>query len=642
MDDKSPLAHENFDLRCRIESLTSQLEQLAGGATGAALHEELSSARNLLESKEAELSELNELFCSVEREMAQVRTERDTAAARAATASEAATEVEAHRTAAAAAVRGRAEALAALATEAFGTRLLRLELNEAEERAERASLERAECLASLLLSREAAEQALSRGVRGRDELSEELRRAQAEAARQQGAVGALETRVTDLTAELASVRQQADTDRERALASEALVGRLKVEATGGNEAKERALADASSARQTADETRSACAAAEALAAERAAEIEQLRSELDAARTAAQAESTAASLRASELEEASKKVGAVIEGQRAASDAASATLRAALEEASAARAAAVEDAAQGRQEMEVLRQALASAQAQCKAEVTREAERARIEVATSHKERHEALTALQRRCDEHIDARSAAEVKCRAAQAEAHRLSKFEKQAAAMDDKCRNLQAELDKKREMLERVYRRRGSVGSLPAPPPAPPPTVAPPVAPPAPPPVVPPAEPPVVPPAEPPAPPPVAPPDETAVDSSSSSSSGSSGPVRALPLPSSVTSRMSSGAAIVPYADEEDPPPPPPPREGRAPTKGGVLSSRSSNVFVRREPSPRPGETGEKSSRASLGSFGGCENAGGVTVRSGSSGRGRAVKHVESRFMAPHVRKV
>ena len=631
MDDKSPLAAENFDLRCRIESLTSQLEQLAGGASGVALHEELISARKVLESKEAELSELNELFCSVEREMMNMRTERDSAAARAATVSGAAADVESHRTAAAAAVRGRAEALATLATEAFGTRLLRMELSNAEERAERACLERAECLASLSLSREAAAQALSRGVRGRDELSEELRTAQAEAARQQGAVGALETRVTDLTAELASVRQQAETDREKALASEALVGRFKVEATGGNEAKERALANASTARQTANEARAACVAAEALAAERAAEIEQLRSELDVLRTSAQAESTAASFRASELEEASKKVGAVIEEQRAASDAASATMRAALEEASAARAAAVEDAAQGRQEIEALRQELASSQAQSKAEVTREAERARIQVATSHKERHEALTALQRRCDEHIDARSTAEAKSRAAQAEAHRLSKFEKQAAAMDDKCRKLQAELDKKQGMLERVYRRRGSVESLPpvAPPPAPPP---------------------VAPLAEPPAPPPVAPPEETAVDSSGSSSTE---PVRALPLPSSVTSRMSSASAIVPFADEEDPPPPPPPRESRAPAKSGVLSSRSSNVFVRREPSPRPGDTCDKSSRASLGcdkssrassigSFGGCENAGGVTVRSGSSGRGRAVKHVESRFMAPHVRKV
>ena len=37
MEGESPLAHENFDLRCRVESLTDQLAALAGGSEGIAL-----------------------------------------------------------------------------------------------------------------------------------------------------------------------------------------------------------------------------------------------------------------------------------------------------------------------------------------------------------------------------------------------------------------------------------------------------------------------------------------------------------------------------------------------------------------------------------------------------------------------------
>ena len=78
-EELSPLAHENFDLRCRIESLTTRINELAGGAANVSLHDELAGARALLASKEAELAELNELFCGIERETAEVRAERDAA-----------------------------------------------------------------------------------------------------------------------------------------------------------------------------------------------------------------------------------------------------------------------------------------------------------------------------------------------------------------------------------------------------------------------------------------------------------------------------------------------------------------------------------------------------------------------------------
>ncbi|MAH10494.1 MAG: hypothetical protein CL403_05105, partial [Acidimicrobiaceae bacterium] len=74
------------------------------------------------------------------------------------------------------ATRARAEAIDALAAEAFGTRLLASALSEAEERAERAVLEKTEMLASTLLSKDAAEKALARGARGRDELADQTDR----------------------------------------------------------------------------------------------------------------------------------------------------------------------------------------------------------------------------------------------------------------------------------------------------------------------------------------------------------------------------------------------------------------------------------------------------------------------------------
>ena len=211
------LAHENFDPRRRVESLTTQLAALAGGASNLSLHEELTTTQQLLASKEAELSELNELFCGIERETAAVRAERDEANVRAETATAAAAESEKRRA---------------------------------------------------------------------DELAEALRSAQATAARQGGAAGALEARVSQLTTELATARKQLESEREKALSGEMELGRLKVEVTGANEAKERALSDAAFAKQAADEARSQMAAAQSLSGERAREIATLTAEVAALRAAA--------------------------------------------------------------------------------------------------------------------------------------------------------------------------------------------------------------------------------------------------------------------------------------------------------------------------------------------------------------------
>ena len=59
--------HELFDLRCRNEYLSARVEELAGGAGGAALADELTQARASLAGKEQELAELNELFMLVPR-----------------------------------------------------------------------------------------------------------------------------------------------------------------------------------------------------------------------------------------------------------------------------------------------------------------------------------------------------------------------------------------------------------------------------------------------------------------------------------------------------------------------------------------------------------------------------------------------
>lgn len=639
MDESSPLAHENFDLRCRLEALTAQLNELAGGDSQLQLHEELTSARSLLAAKEAELAELNELFCSVEGETAAVRAERDAAETRASAATATAAEAESHKAIAAEASRQHAAAVGSQAREAFGTRMLRAELVETEQRAERACFERAECLASLLVAREAADQALARGARGRDELSDELRSAQAEAARQQGALGALETRVRDLTAELASARQQVESERERALASEAHVGKLNVEATGRMESQERALADAASASRAADEARSACATAQTESAERACEIATLRAELLALRASGDDEKMAAGAKVDALEAATRKADAAAEEQRAAAETVNAQLRKALDEATRAREAAVDEAAQGRREAEVLRQALATAQAQSKAEVAREVGKARGEVAAAHREREEALDAMQRRVDEQMDLRATTESKWRAAHAEASRLSKCERQAATLDDKCRALQAELEKKRDMLERVYKRRQSSMLPPAaaPPLAPPPALLPPSAP--------------SPTLAPPPPPPLETDYSGGVDAPQPpSSSSSSIDSAAAPVPVRAVHKV--GGAIVAYSDDDPPPPPPPPppvpRDSRSlhtlPTKGfgpgsGGLSARSTNSANRapREPSPRPGDDKGVAGRVSLGSISGSENGGGRA----SSG-GRRVKHVESRFLSPKVRNV
>ena len=268
MDETSPLAHENFDLRCRVESLTTQLAALAGGASNLSLHEELTTTQQLLASKEAELSELNELFCGIERETAAVRAERDEANVRAATAAAAG-------------------------------------------------------------SREAARRRARGGAAGRA----------ATAARQGGAAGALEARVSQLTNELATARKQLESEREKALSGEMELGRLKVEVTGANEAKERALSDAAFAKQAADEARSQMAAAQTLSGERAREIATLTAEVAALRAAAEEQKRDATSKLEALEECQKRTETAADEQKSASEAAASELRAAVEEAAAARTAA---------------------------------------------------------------------------------------------------------------------------------------------------------------------------------------------------------------------------------------------------------------------------------------------------------------
>ena len=139
------LQDQIFDLSARNAELTERLAGLVGGASGVAVHEELVQARQQLAAKEAEIADLNEIFCTQETELTEARTERDDALGRAlrseaaaATATEDAsaataradkTAQEMHREATA-----RATALAHLVSEQLGVRLLVSALREAESK----------------------------------------------------------------------------------------------------------------------------------------------------------------------------------------------------------------------------------------------------------------------------------------------------------------------------------------------------------------------------------------------------------------------------------------------------------------------------------------------------------------------------
>ena len=79
MVDRSEDALQNqvFDLSARNAALQERLADLAGGTGGIALHDELMQVRTQLAGKEAELAELNELFCALENDTAAARSERD-------------------------------------------------------------------------------------------------------------------------------------------------------------------------------------------------------------------------------------------------------------------------------------------------------------------------------------------------------------------------------------------------------------------------------------------------------------------------------------------------------------------------------------------------------------------------------------
>ena len=276
--------------------------------------------------------------------------------------------------------------------------------------------------------------------------------------------------------------------------------------------------------------------------------------------------------------------------------------------------------------------MSSAQAQAKAEVAREAGKARSELSAAHTERTEALAALQARLDEQMDARATAESRLRQAQSEAQRLNKVESKASALDDKCRQLQSELDKKKEMLERVYKRRSMAAPMapPPPPPPPPPQMTPSAY--------------TMPSTTAPSPKLPSPnggavhePSPNKISGSellsrsprlSSSSLGAAVPMKALPLSSS-----SGNNTVVAFSDGAAEPTAP-----AAKTTSGGLSTRSMSAANARQPSPRWGEPagGVKAGVKATAAVAGGENGGRV-----STGR-PGVKHVQSRFLSPKVRNV
>ena len=259
------------------------------------------------------------------------------------------------------------------------------------------------------------------------------------------------------------------------------------------------------------------------------------------------------------------------------------------------------------------------------------------------------------CDGGCGGSQESESRAKAASSEASRLARVEKSAASLDEKCRSLQAALDKKSEMLERMLKRRGG-GSLGGAPPPLPPSSAPraslsggggstPCA--------------ALPPPPMPAllPPPTPPPTDHV-------SSAAGEPMRAYALPSSRPETATSEPAVVAYVDpgleghahaaaaSHAPMPTahgttPAAKEnagvttatlGKLSAKGGLggggggLSARGPNHSVPhhlRPPSPRWGD-GAGSARSAAGSD--APNS----ARSASAGR-RKSREVASRFREP-----
>ena len=167
-------ADEIFDLQARNAALTERLTSLVGGPTGLDLHEELVQARSLLARKDAELNELNELFCAVEADGAHLRAERDDAQLRAINGEAAIAAVERAESQAAHDASERKAISSRLVVEQVGTRVLASALLELDAEHKTLEITHRRTLERSNLEVASRSAALERDVQGRTAAQEAL------------------------------------------------------------------------------------------------------------------------------------------------------------------------------------------------------------------------------------------------------------------------------------------------------------------------------------------------------------------------------------------------------------------------------------------------------------------------------------
>lgn len=456
----SPLSQakeEIFNLSCTKTYLEERLAGLAGGATGLQLQGELIDTRRLLAEKSREVDELNEQFCNLEGEMATATKARDEATEQcvrfqaeakherqmASTAVEGQARAQAQlREAteeAATAASARQAALNALADEQLRVALLLGSLTECD--AELASLQHTliERISSSLIGQRSNAAALAIGAQDRAEKESQLEVVRQENARLHGSQAALSAQVAELSADLSATRLQAEAARRSAVESEGRVGSLEVRLQAALEESSAAAARLAAARTTADAANAEAKRQGSSAAVVALEVRRLEASL---REANEALTTHAAEEAARLEaarSAESRASSLAMEQQSAADAIAKAQAQALEGAQEAERRMTAEVDRLGREAEGLRAALGAAQIGAKSQAARLAQTHASEMQETRLEHEATLLSLRGKLEEAVAGRAAGERRLADAEADARRLQKSERQAIALDAKCKALQ-----------------------------------------------------------------------------------------------------------------------------------------------------------------------------------------------------------
>ncbi len=438
---EASVADEVFNLRSANVFLEQKLARLdAAGATTAAdvsrLHDELEQAKKLLQERDEDVRSYEKSMAELEAERNQMRASLAAAAERAATA---AASLERERTCSAAA-----------AADAAQRARLQLELN---------------VLAASLAEVETSDGDKARALAYLAADTQHVAATQLKLAEGQQRVARLEATITELNEQLGErtrlhheESQQLALGRERCLNLEAEVGTLQVRLAASDEAAAEARSSMAAALESAKAAQETAAAKSIDAARLEVGLAKLEARL-AVETQEATRSSRAEVAA--LEERQLALSRELELARQHAETARVGERAVastLERLKASHKDVEDRAQQALTEAESLRAALTASHALASSRV-HEAKSCHSRELAEARASFDSEKLRARQLELEVDNANASLVK---AEAEVRRLARCERQASTLQAKCGQLEGELQRKQDALQRiVQRRRGSIAA-------------------------------------------------------------------------------------------------------------------------------------------------------------------------------------